>query len=112
MKSTFFESEQVQEDLHTIFQTYQDIASQSSCLPKMEAEEKKEHIAECKALIDRQKIFYHRLALASQEDPEAADMKNRINMLVNAFGYKSLPDCMDAMIVTLDKAYTREFGEG
>ena len=112
MKSTFFKSQQGQEDLHTIFQTYQDIASKSSALPTMDAEEKQEHIAECKALIDRQKIFYHRLALASAEDPEAADMKNRINMMVNAFGYKSLPDCMDAMIVTLDNAAHREGLDG
>ena len=39
-------------------------------------------------------------------------MKNRINMMVNAFGYKSLPDCMDAMIVTLDNAAHREGLDG
>jgi len=109
---SFFKSEQVQDDLHTIFQTYQEVASRSSAIGRMSPDEKKEHIEDCKNLIERQKIFYGRLALASAEDPEAADMKTRINSLVNAFGYKTLPDCMEAMVVTLEKAYQKEFPEG
>ena len=42
------------------------------------------------------------------EDPEASDMKMRINALSQAFGYTDLAACMDAMVVTLDKAAERE----
>ena len=50
-----------------------------------------------------------RLCLASTAgDKEAADMKMRINALSQAFGYTDLGACMDAMIVTLDKAAEKE----
>ncbi len=106
--TTFFKSDQVQQNLHDIFQTYQEIAAVTTMLPKMNKEEKIEHIDKCKMLIDKQKTFYGRLSLAAGEDPEASDMKTRINALSQAFGYQSLLDCMDAMIVTLDKAAEKE----
>ena len=107
-QNTFFKSDQVQQNLHDIFQTYQEIAAVTSMLPKMKKEEKIQHIDKCKMLIDKQKTFYGRLSLAAGEDPEASDMKTRINALSQAFGYQSLLDCMDAMIVTLDKAAEKE----
>ena len=73
--SQFFKSEQVQTDLHSIFETYQEIANKTSRLPTMSQKEKLEHITECKGLIDKQKTFYTRLSLAACDDPEAADMK-------------------------------------
>jgi len=105
---SFFKSEQVQENLQSIFTTYQEVANRTSQLGKMSSEEKLEHIQDCKNLIDRQRTFYTRLELASYDDPEAADMKNRINALCNAFGYQSLPECMEAMIETLNKAAQQE----
>ncbi len=107
-QSTFFTSQQVQQNLHDIFQTYQEIASVTSQLPKMYKDEKIKHIDKCKVLIDKQKTFYTRLCLASSTDPEASDMKTRINALSQAFGYTDLGACMDAMVVTLDKAQERE----
>tara|TARA_B100001250_G_C19594900_1_gene698003 strand:+ start:391 stop:723 length:333 start_codon:yes stop_codon:yes gene_type:complete len=101
---SFFNSELVQENLQSIFHTYQEIASKTSRLSSMNKEERIQHIEECKGLIDKQKTFYFRLQLAAKEDKEAEDMKNKINQLTQAFGYKSLMDCMDAMIVTLDNA--------
>ncbi|AFB15288.1 hypothetical protein RW03080701_002 [Synechococcus phage S-RIM8] len=105
---SFFKSEQVQLNLQDIFQTYQEIASMTSQLAKMSKQEKLEHIEQCKILIDKQKTFYGRLCLASAEDPEAADMKTRINALCNAFGYRDLNDCMSSMTQTLEKAAQRE----
>ena len=105
---TFFASQQVQQNLHDIFQTYQEIAAVTSRLPKMDTDEKIEHIDKCKMLIDKQKTFYTRLCLASPTDPEAADMKMRINALSQAFGYVDLGACMDAMVETLDKAANKE----
>ena len=42
--SNFFDSDQVQTDLHNIFQTYQGIANKTSQLPNMSKEEKLKHI--------------------------------------------------------------------
>jgi len=105
---SFFKSDQVQENLQDIFDTYQGIASETSQLGKMNKQEKLEHIEQCKGLIDKQRTFYARLCLAASEDPEAADMKTRINALSQAFGYANLMECMDAMIETLEKAAQRE----
>ena len=105
--SNFFKSEQVQDDLQAIFSTYQQISAETSRLGTMDREEKLEHIEDCKGLIDKQKTFYFRLTLAAKDDPEAADMKERINALSNAFGFKDLMDCMDCMIKTLEDAAKR-----
>ena len=75
----------------------------------MDREEKLGHIQDCKNLIDKQKTFYTRLCLASSEDPEASDMKERINALTNAFGYDDLIECMNAMVATLEAAAMREY---
>ena len=75
---SFFKSEQVQQDLQSIFSYYQEIASDTSRLGIMDREEKLGHIQDCKNLIDKQKTFYTRLCLASSEDPEASDMKENL----------------------------------
>lgn len=105
---SFFQSEQVQTNLHDIFNTYQEVANMTPQLATMNKQEKLDHIEDCKILIDKQKTFYGRLCLAASEDPEAADMKTRINALSNAFGYKDLAECMDAMVQTLEAAAQRE----
>ena len=92
--SEFFKSEQVQQNLQDIFNTYQEIAVMSQHLPDMSKEQRLEHIDDCKVL-------------AAKDDPEAADMKERINALSNAFGFKDLMDCMDCMIKTLEDAAKR-----
>ena len=105
---SFFQSEQVQNNLQDIFDTYQQVSSMTAQLPSMSKQEKLDHIESCKSLIDKQKTFYGRLCLAATEDTEAADMKTRINALSNAFGYKDLAECMDAMVMTLEQAASRE----
>ena len=105
---SFFKSEQVQQDLQSIFSYYQEIASDTSRLGIMDREEKLGHIQDCKNIIDKKKTFYTRLCLASSEDPEASDMKERINALTNAFGYDDLIECMTAMVATLEAAAMRE----
>lgn len=105
--SKFFNSEQVQDNLQDIFNTYQEVAAMTAQLSTMSLQDKLDHIEDCKDLIDKQKTFYGRLCLAASEDSEAADMKARINALSNAFGYKDLAECMDAMISTLDATAQR-----
>ena len=105
--SKFFNSEQVQDNLQDIFNTYQEVAAMTAQLSTMSLQDRLDHIEDCKNLIDKQKTFYGRLCLAASEDSEAADMKSRINALSNAFGYKDLAECMDAMISTLDATARR-----
>ena len=105
--SKFFNSEQVQDNLQDIFNTYQEVAAMTAQLSTMNRQDRLDHIEDCKILIDKQKTFYGRLCLAASEDSEAADMKARINALSNAFGYKDLAECMDAMISTLDATARR-----
>ena len=88
--------------------TYQRISTLTSALPHMDTEDKLNHIDSCKELIEKQKTFYFRLQLASKEDPEAADMKERITALTQAFGFKDLNECMDQMIMTLEQAAKKE----
>ena len=105
--SKFFNSDQVQNNLQDIFNTYQEVAAMTAQLSTMSLQDRLDHIEDCKDLIDKQKTFYGRLCLAASEDSEAADMKERINALSNAFGYKDLAECMDAMISTLDATARR-----
>ena len=105
--SKFFNSQQVQSNLQDIFNTYQEVAAMTAQLSTMSLQDRLDHIEDCKNLIDKQKTFYGRLCLAASEDSEAADMKERINALSNAFGYKDLAECMDAMISTLDATARR-----
>jgi len=106
--SKFFNSEQVQDNLQDIFNTYQEVAAMTAQLSTMSRQDRLDHIEDCKDLIDKQKTFYGRLCLAAPEDDEAADMKTRINALSQAFGYKDLAECMDAMISTLEATAQRE----
>jgi hypothetical protein len=49
--------------------------------------------------------------LSAAEDPEAFEMKEKINSLTSAFGYRDMFECLDAMVETLDKAATNEIIE-
>ena len=105
---SFFQSEQVQENLNDIFSTYQKISALTSAVPHMSVEDRLDHIDACKGLIEKQKTFYFRLQLASTTDPEAADMKETIIALTQAYGSKDLNDCTEQMITTLEQATKKE----
>ena len=52
---TFFQSDQVQENLQDIFTTYQNIAAMTTQLGNMTKEQRLDHIEKCKVLIEKQK---------------------------------------------------------
>ena len=52
--STFFQSEQVQDNLKDIFETYQEIAVMSQRLPMMTLDKRLDNIEDCKYLIEKQ----------------------------------------------------------
>ena len=106
--STFFKSEQVQENLQDIFRTYQEIAAMSQRLPEMSREQRVEHIEDCIFLVEKQRTFYTRLSLSAPTDDEAADMKMRINAMSQAFGFSSLYECLDKLKETLAAARKKE----
>tara|TARA_B100001250_G_scaffold334925_1_gene300982 strand:- start:2777 stop:3109 length:333 start_codon:yes stop_codon:yes gene_type:complete len=105
---SFFKSEQVQENLQDIFTTYQNVAVMTGRLGHMSKDQKFAHIDDCEELIEKQRIFYTRLCLAASTDPEASDMKGRINAMSQAFGFTDLGACMDAMVSTLNDARNKE----
>ena len=59
-------------------------------------------------LIDKQKTFFTRLCLSAPEDNEAADMKERVNLMSQAFGFSNLYECLDKLTETLDAARKKE----
>lgn len=101
--SDFFNSDIVRENLQEIFDIYRELSESQFWLPKMTKEERVEHIERTKGLIEKQKLFYFRLHLASNEDVEAFNMKHKINAMVKTFGYRDLPHCLDSLIETLER---------
>ena len=55
--SKFFNSEQVQDNLQDIFNTYQEVAAMTAQLSTMSRQDRLDHIEDCKVLIDKQKTF-------------------------------------------------------
>ena len=51
--SKFFNSDQVQNNLQDIFNTYQEVAAMTAQLSTMSREERLDHIEDCKNLIDK-----------------------------------------------------------
>ena len=101
---TFFQSQNVQDEINNIFKIYQKLSYMQNKLASMNKQERLEHIDKTKELVEKQKIFYTRLALAALEVQEASDLKTRINAMSQAFGYRDLGDCFDSMIDHLDNA--------
>jgi len=105
---SFFKSDIVRNDLAEIFENYERIAKMSANLPDMDHTSKIAHISETKALIERQKIFYTRVALAANDDIEALEMKEKMDSLTRSFGYASMNECIEALNAILDNAIKKE----
>jgi hypothetical protein len=69
----------------------------------MPKEEALKHVEKTKNLIEKQKIFYTRLQLSSSMDEDAADMKHRIDLISNMFGYTNLNESLSSMENYLDR---------
>jgi hypothetical protein len=99
---SFFNSDIVQEQLQSIYDTYMELQKSAEVISQMPKETAKNHILKTKQLIEKQKIFYTRLQLSSWEDEDAADMKHRIDLITNMFGYDSLSESLASMDQYLD----------
>ena len=86
--SKFFRSQIIQEEMQDIFETQKDLYAVIMKFATMTDEEKKEHMQKLISLIDKQEVMWTRLSLS--DDPEAKQMKEKIQMTSAAMGFKEV----------------------
>jgi|TARA_B100000927_G_scaffold290705_1_gene290274 hypothetical protein len=86
--SKFFGSRIIQEEMQDIFETQKDLYAVIMKFASMTDEEKKEHMNKLISLIDKQEVMWTRLSLS--DDPEAKQMKEKIQMTSAAMGFKEV----------------------
>ena len=73
---SFFDSDIVRAEMTKISELQEDLYGSVMNFPRMNKEEKLEHVNLLKELLEKQKILYMRLSLS--DDPEAIEMKEKI----------------------------------
>jgi hypothetical protein len=83
--SGFFQSEIVRESIKEMEELQQKIIQDTFKAPLMNKEEKKEHVELMRTFLEKQKNLYFRLSLS--DDPEALEMKERIQDAAKFLGF-------------------------
>jgi hypothetical protein len=83
--SGFFQSEIVREAIKEMEELQQQINKDTFKAPIMSKEEKKEHVELMRTFLEKQKNLYFRLSLS--DDPEALEMKERIQDAAKFLGF-------------------------
>ncbi len=83
--SGFFQSEIVRESIKEMEELQQKIIQDTFKAPLMSREEKKEHVELMRTFLEKQKNLYFRLSLS--DDPEALEMKERIQDAAKFLGF-------------------------
>ena len=83
--SGFFQSEIVREAIKEMEELQQQIIQDTFRAPIMSKEEKKEHVELMRTFLEKQKNLYFRLSLS--DDPEALEMKERIEQAAKFLGF-------------------------
>lgn len=83
--SGFFQSEIVRESIKEMEELQQKIIEDTFKAPLMNKEEKKEHVDLMRTFLEKQKNLYFRLSLS--DDPEALEMKERIQDAAKILGF-------------------------
>lgn len=83
--SGFFQSEIVREAIKEMEELQQQIIKDTFKAPIMSKEEKKEHVELMRTFLEKQKNLYFRLSLS--DDPEALEMKERIEQAAKFLGF-------------------------
>ena len=83
--SAFFQSEIVRESIKEMEELQQKIIQDTFKAPLMSKEEKKEHVELMRTFLEKQKNLYFRLSLS--DDPEALEMKERIQDAAKFLGF-------------------------
>jgi hypothetical protein len=82
---SFFDSEIVREELEIINELQNDIFQELSTFPKLNVEEKNEHIEKMTQLLEKQQLMYTRLSLS--DDPQAIKMKEELQQSLILLGF-------------------------
>ena len=91
---SFFDSDIVRAEMTKISELQEDLYGSVMNFPRMNKEEKLEHVNLLKELIEKQKMLYMRLSLS--DDPEAIEMKEKIYQSALMMG---LPSEVDMNVV-------------
>ena len=83
--SGFFQSEIVRESIKEMEELQQRIIQDTFKAPMMNKGEKKEHVELMRTFLEKQKNLYFRLSLS--DDPEALEMKERIQDAAKFLGF-------------------------
>ena len=83
--SGFFQSEIVREAIKEMEELQQKIIQDTFKAPLMSKEEKKDHVDLMRTFLEKQKNLYFRLSLS--DDPEALEMKERIQEAAEFLGF-------------------------
>lgn len=84
---SFFDSDIIREEMESIFSIQSDIYRNIQNFPKMSRSEKFNHVECLSNLLEKQSVLYARLSLS--DDPEAIEMKNKIEEAVNILGFEN-----------------------
>lgn len=101
--SGFFQSEIVREAIKEMEELQQQIIKDTFRAPIMSREEKKEHVELMRTFLEKQKNLYFRLSLS--DDPEALEMKERIEEAAKFLGFdrKNVNELFSEMENTLTR---------
>jgi hypothetical protein len=91
---SFFESDVVRAEMTEITELQEQIYGSVFNFPKMDDEEKLEHVEALQELLEKQRIMYTRLSLS--DDPDAIQMKNNI---IESAAMMGMPKNTDMAVV-------------
>ena len=101
--SGFFQSEIVREAIKEMEELQQKIIEDTFKAPIMDREQKREHVELMRTFLEKQKNLYFRLSLS--DDPEALEMKERIQDAAKFLGFdgNNVNELFSEMENTLDR---------
>ena len=101
--SGFFESEIVREAIKEMEELQKEIIEETFKAPMMDKEQKKDHVELMRTFLEKQKNLYFRVSLS--DDPEALEMKQRIEEAAEFLGFKgnNINELFSEMENTLDR---------
>ena len=101
--SGFFQSEIVREAIKEMEELQQKIIEDTFKAPIMDREQKREHVELMRTFLEKQKNLYFRLSLS--DDPEALEMKERIQDAAKFLGFdgNNVNELFTEMENTLDR---------
>jgi hypothetical protein len=101
--SGFFQSEIVRESIKEMEELQNKIIQDTFKAPLMSKEERKEHVELMRTFLEKQKNLYFRLSLS--DDPEALEMKSRIEDAAKFLGFdgNNINDLFSEMETSLER---------